>query len=256
MSIKVGTLTAPKFVTIPLPAALFIEPPARMIPPSDSDDSRRAATAGAPDGRRRDPYAHTRLVRTARVALPVVAGLVLLLIVIWPLVGGGGGSDGKGAGPDQGDLEMTKARYLGTDTTERPFEIRANRVMQLGNTGAEVDLDAPEADITLKGGDWLSMAAETGRYDQEKNVLTLKGKVSMFHGEGYEFRTGEALLDVDKGIAWGNKPIEGQGPLGTIEAGGFRIVEDGDVLIFTGKARLRALAARGGDQNRPEGAAP
>lgn len=201
----------------------------------------------------RDPFAHTRVVRTARVALPVVAGLVLLLIVIWPLFGGSG--DGSKAGPDQGDLEMTKARYLGTDTTDRPFEIRADRVMQLGDTGSQVDLSAPEADITMKGGDWLSMAADSGHYDQDKNVLTLQGKVSIFHGAGYEFRTNEAALDVDKGIAWGNKPVEGQGPLGMVEAGGFRVLQDGDVLVFTGAARLRAMAA-GGDKNKPEGTAP
>lgn len=217
-----------------------------------------ARVGGSP----RDPYAHTKLVRTARIALPTVAGLVLLTIIVWPLLSGSPTDSGKGPGPEQGDLEMTKARYLGTDTTDRPFEIRAGRVLQLGNTGAEVDLAAPEADITLKGGEWLSMAADTGRYDQDKNVLSLQGGVSMFHGQGYEFRTDEAFLDVDNGIAWGNRPIEGQGPLGTVEAGGFRVLKEGEVLVFTGKARLRALAADGkpdpvsDNQQKPEATAP
>jgi lipopolysaccharide export system protein LptC len=228
-------------------------------PPSSGGSQSRNTPPGAVPGTVRagngvrDPYAHTRAVRTARVALPVVAGLVLLMIVIWPLFGGSG--DNSKAGPDQGDLEMTKARYLGTDTTDRPFEIRASRVMQLGDTGSKVDLTEPEADITMKGGDWLSLAAEGGHYDQDKNVLTLQGKVSIFHGNGYEFRTSEAALDVDQGIAWGNKPVEGQGPLGMVEAGGFRVLRDGDVLVFTGAARLRAMAASG-DKNKPEGTAP
>ncbi|MFV3128248.1 LPS export ABC transporter periplasmic protein LptC [Niveispirillum sp. KHB5.9] len=203
--------------------------------------SNRPTTARQPAGGGRDPYAHSKAVRVARVALPAVAGVVLLTIFIWPLFSGS--SDKSRPGPAQGDLELTQARYLGTDTGDQPFEIRAQRAAQQGGGRSTVDLSVPQADITLKRGTWLSVAADKGKYDQDNQVLALDGTVSFFHGSGYELRTQEAVLDVKKGIAWGNRPVEGQGPMGTVEAGGFRVLDDGDVLVFTGHARLRAFSA-------------
>lgn len=205
--------------------------------------SSRPTAARLSAGGKRDPYAHTRAVRVARVALPALAGMVLLTIFIWPLLGGS--SDKSRPGPAQGDLELTQARYLGTDTSDQPFEIRAERAAQQGGEGSVVDLAEPQADITLKQGTWLAMAAKSGVYDQDRQVLTLDGAVSFYHGSGYELRTPAATLDVKQGIAWGNSPVEGQGPLGTVEAGGFRVLNDGDVLVFTGHARLRTFGAAG-----------
>lgn len=203
--------------------------------------SNRPIAPRLPAGGGRDPFAHSKAVRVARVALPAVAGVVLLTIFIWPLFGGS--SDKSKPGPAQGDLELTQARYLGTDKGDQPFEIRAERAAQQGGGRSMVDLTVPQADITLKRGTWLSMTAAKGAYDQDKQVLSLEGTVSFYHGSGYELRTQEAILDVKKGIAWGNKPVEGQGPMGTVEAGGFRVLQDGDVLVFTGHARLRAFGS-------------
>jgi len=43
---------------------------------------------------------------------------------------------------------------------------------------------------------------------------------------------------MSKGSAEGDDPIEGHGPFGTIVAEGFRIENQGEVIVFTGKARL------------------
>lgn len=221
-----------------------------------SPSTNRPIPARPAAGGGHDPYAHTRVVRAARIALPAVAGLVLLTVFVWPLFGGS--SDKTRPGPAQGDLELTQARYLGTDTSDQPFEIKADRVAQQGGGGSIVDLTAPQADITLKRGAWLAMAAQQGRYDQDSQVLALMGNVSFFHGSGYELRTQEATLDVKRNLAWGNRPVEGQGPMGTVEAGGFRVLNDGDVLVFTGHARLRAFGAGGkaDDNDKPGETAP
>ncbi|QJE71998.1 LPS export ABC transporter periplasmic protein LptC [Aerophototrophica crusticola] len=202
---------------------------------------RHAAAAAAMAPRRRggprDPHAHTRAVNTAKVALPALAALVLLLVGAWPLVTGD--HETRKAGPESGELEMVDARYVGTDQTARPFEVRANRVVQTGQGGKLVELVEPQAEITLQGGDWLSITAERGRYDQTSGHLSLEGKVQFFHDGGYEFLTDQAELDTTKGLAWGDRPVRGQGPFGDIDAGGFRIVDDGNTIVFTGKARLR-----------------
>ncbi|MFM2044450.1 MAG: hypothetical protein RLY86_3026 [Pseudomonadota bacterium] len=204
----------------------------------------RDAIADSPAPRRRgdpvDPRSraetHTRIVNTAKVALPVAAAAILAAIAVWPLFTGEG-EVGR-AGPEVGSLEMVDARFVGTDRKSRPFEVRAARVAQ-GGGGSAVDLVGPQAEITLPGGDWITVSAAQGRYDQDSGRLTLAGQVTLYHDGGYEFVTDAAELDTRTGEAWGAAAVRGQGPIGTIEAGGFRIVDDGDTILFTGRSRLR-----------------
>lgn len=225
--------------------------PTGTTPRRAPDDARHEAVAQVLSGARarraaRNPYAHTRAVNVAKVALPVLAAVVLALIAVWPLFTGGDAP--LAIGPGGGELEMVDARYLGTDQTARPFEVRAQRVLQSGAGGSVVELVNPSAEITLEGGDWLSLTASRGVYDQQSGALSLEGGVTLFHDGGYEFITDAANLDTQKGVAWGNTPVRGQGPFGDIDAGGFRIVDDGNTIVFTGKARLRLVGA---DTGRP-----
>lgn len=188
--------------------------------------------------------ARTKLVNTAKVALPVLAAALIGLIAVWPLFSGQSELR-PGEGPDAGRLEMVDARYLGTDASRRPFEVRAERADHVGSDTV-VDLTNPEAHMVLNGGRWLTVAAERGRYDQRTGRLTLEGNVNLFHDGGYEFSTEAAELDTERGIAWGNTPVDGQGPIGSIDAGGFRVLEDGATVVFTGRARLHVVPATGG----------
>jgi len=228
------------------------------VPPDADTDAHRppegagtshAATASAFLSRRRarpevrDPHAHTRMVNLAKMALPALAAGILGLIVAWPLLQGG--TETRKAGPETGQLEMLDARYLGAEKGKRPFEIRAERVTQIGGQGNAVTLMKPQAELTLDNGQWMTVSAERGRYDRENGKLTLEGEVTLFHDGGYEFMTQQAELDTEKGIAWGNVPVRGQGPSGDVDAGGFRILEGGDTIVFTGKARLRLTDVSG-----------
>ena len=43
------------------------------------------------------------------------------------------------------------------------------------------------------------------------------------------------------GTAEGHEPIEGEGPFGHASGQGFRILEHGDVIIFTGQSHLELV---------------
>lgn len=191
-----------------------------------------------------DAQARTRFVNTAKVALPASAALLIAAIVIWPMF-----SSTPEVKPTEGNdsarLEMVDARYLGLDGGRRPFEVRAERADQVG-TGTVVSLTNPEAQMVLGGGKWLTIAAERGEYDQQSGKLRLQGNVTLFHDGGYEFSTPTAELDTVKGLAWGNSPVSGQGPIGRIDAGGFRVLQNGATVVFTGKARLNVTPGAGG----------
>ncbi|MDE1149293.1 MAG: LPS export ABC transporter periplasmic protein LptC [Azospirillaceae bacterium] len=182
---------------------------------------------------------HTRRVNQAKVVLPTLAGLTIAAIALWPLIKET--TQPRQADPGNGQLEMLDAHFLGTDKTDRPVEVRADRAMQESNQENLIDLVSPEAEITLKSGQWVTLNGDTGRYDKQSGHLTLEGRVTLFHDHGYEFTTDKAEVDTNKNLAWSNARVAGQGPFGDIDAGGFRMTDKGDTIVFTGKARLRLM---------------
>lgn len=185
---------------------------------------------------------YSRFVRLAKYVLPLVAGTVMLLVVVWPELKSKpekfslGLSDVKVE--TAGGQRVINARFTGVDSENRPFSITAESVIQAAGNDKGVHLSQPKADVTLAGDSWVAIAAPKGLFRRDREVLNLSGGVDVFHDDGYEFRTAEARLDFGKSSATGDKPIRGQGPFGTIEAEGFEIAGSGDSILFTGRSRL------------------
>ena len=96
----------------------------------------------------------------------------------------------------------------------------------------------PKADITLDDGTWLVLTAKNGVFRQVKKTLDLTGAVNLFHDSGYEFQTSKAKIDLQKGLARGSAPVRGQGPFGELQGEGFRLLNKGKTIVFTGKSKL------------------
>jgi len=183
---------------------------------------------------------YSRFVTLMKYALPVVAGSVLLLVVVWPEFKpkperfAVGISDLKVN--VEGGQRVVNARFTGVDSESRPFSVTADAVVQDADDG--VKLTQPKADVTLAGDSWVAIAAPQGTFWRKPRVLNLVGGVDLFHDDGYEFQTEEARIDFRIGAASGDTPVKGHGPFGTVDAEGFRIVESGNRIIFNGKSRL------------------
>ena len=188
----------------------------------------------------RSGYSH--FVLLAKYALPVVAGIVMLLVVVWPELKSKpekftiGLSDLKIE--TAGGQRVINARFTGVDSENRPFSITAESVLQTGSYDNALELSHPKADVTLAGESWVAIAAPKGVFRRDEEILDLSGGVDLFHDDGYEFRTAEARLNFSTSAASGSLPIRGQGPLGTIEAEGFRAPGTGDSIFFIGITRL------------------
>ncbi len=185
---------------------------------------------------------YSRFVLLAKYALPVVAGIFMMLVVVWPELKSTpekfviGLSDVKIE--TAGGQRVINARFTGVDSENRPFSVTAESVVQAGSDDNGVELVKPKADVTLAGESWVAISAPKGIFQRDAEILDLSGGVDLFHDEGYEFQTAEARLDFGTSAASGDSPIRGQGPFGTIEAEGFRIAGTGDSIFFTGKSRL------------------
>jgi lipopolysaccharide export system protein LptC len=192
---------------------------------------------------------YSRFVALMRVGLPVVAAAIITIVIAWPQLSEAPKGFRLGisevAPGDSGDQRIVNANFTGTGSEGRPYTITADSAWQAQKSPDSIQLAFPKADLTLNTGAWLAMSAETGVFDRQSQLLDLEGAVNLFHDIGYELHTPSAHIDLVNGSAQGDDPVQGQGPGGTMTSKGFRIMDRGQRIMFTGKSRLVLYPAKG-----------
>lgn len=189
---------------------------------------------------------YSRFVGLMKVALPIAAGILMLMVVIWPQIEEE--SEGFRLGISSvlpggaGGQRIVSARFNGIDSDGRPYTVTADSAVQAeaneDGDAPPVLLESPKADMTLGNGAWIALSADDGAYHKQTETLDLEGNVSGFHDDGYEIRTTRAQIDLGAGAASGSAPVAGHGPLGEIKGEGFRLTDGGKRIVFTGKSQL------------------
>lgn len=195
---------------------------------------------------------YTRFVGMMKLVLPVTAGILMIMVVVWPQFREL--PTGFRLGPaeikidESGGQNVVNARFTGTDSRNQPFTVTASALAQESTSSDTATLKNPKADVALQGGAWVVISAPRGSYRRKAQLLELDGGVTLFHDGGYEMRTGSATFRLAQGEAHGDDPVTGHGPLGLLNASGFRILDGGARILFTGKARLVIYPGRDGEQ--------
>ena len=186
---------------------------------------------------------YSRFVNTAKFILPLIAGLLIALVAVWPKLqpqerqfslGFGVSANAREAA----DPGMLNPRYIGIDDGNMPFSITADLAKSGSGKSGTVELEMPKADVVLEDGTWLVLTAESGVYSRDEKNLALSGAVNLFHDSGYEIRTERATIDLDRGAASGETRVDGHGPFGELRSEGFQLESKGRKIHFTGKSRL------------------
>jgi lipopolysaccharide export system protein LptC len=183
-----------------------------------------------------------RAVRALKVSLTALAAVLIGLLALWPQLRTS--TDRlRIAFADfdvtSDDLSMMNARYVGTDSNNRPFSITADAARQRVPGKGNLQLESPQADIQLQDGSWVMVTADKGDYDPDNRMLNVAGEVRLFHDSGYEFLSREANIDLEQNIVSGSHHITGQGPFGEMEGEGFRFSKGGKMGILIGNSRLK-----------------
>ena len=192
------------------------------------------------------PRAHnqlySQLVGLMKFMLPAAALGIAALVLLWPQF--------NPLDPrfrlapvqvsieDLENLRMVQPRYVGVDENNQPFSIVADQATQAKGSSDTTDLSLPQGDLTMTTGTWLAMTADHGLYHQPDKALDLWGGVNLFHDGGYEISTERARVDLDRGTAQGDTPVQGQGPNSTLSGNGFRILDRGARVEVTGQSRV------------------
>ena len=217
--------------------------------------ARPAGAAGDPPQRYRSSY--SRFVLLAKVVLPLIAGLIVVLVVVWPELKGQPEGFHLGVSDIRvetaGGQRLVNARFTGLDGANRPFSVTADSVLQSADGKGLFDLKQPKADITLDGSRWVALTAPEGTYRRDSQLLDLRGGVDLFHDDGYQFRTATVDVDFAKGTAIGNEPVHGQGPFGTIDGEGIDIMDRGERILVKGRSRLVLYPDSPKPADKPQG---
>lgn len=196
----------------------------------------------SPQGQRALGRRYSRFVSLAKIALPLIALALVMVLVAWPQ---GQNEDSSfsvslAALPagEAGDAGMTHARFVGTDSRNQPFVVTAERAVPNAINPERIALHTLQADMTLDGGAWVSMMSGSGLYDRTLQSLVLADGVELFADNGFAMRTTSARIDLVDGTAHGSEPVSAQGPLGTLDAESFRMEREGRRLLFQGNVRM------------------
>ena len=193
---------------------------------------------------------YSRFVGFMKLALPVSAAVLIGLVVAWPDTdpvrsGLGLTFADVDVGKD-GEVGMTRVRYVGVDKQNQPFVITAGRVLPNSKNAQHLALQELQADMTLDGGRWITLIAERGLYDRERETLQLEGPVDIYSDDGLELHTRSAFVNFATGLARGQNPVQGQGPFGLLNAKGFELFDRGQRIVFSGGVTLTVRPAKHG----------
>lgn len=191
----------------------------------------------------------SRFVGAMRIALPLLALVLIALLIAWPQVYRR--NDGfrlafSTIEVEDGALTMTKARYRGTDHKDQPFLVSADTATQDPSDPKRITLDRISADMTMRDGTWLALNANAGDYHQGEQVLTLQGDISVFTDRGYELHGISARVDLAAGTLASDDKVWGQGPFGLLRSNGMRVDGNGNRVRFINGVQVTLFRNRQG----------
>ncbi len=184
---------------------------------------------------------YRRRVGLLKLLIPAAAAGIVISLVAWPMM--------IESSVDVSDLvseetlingrdEMQNPRFVGTDSANQPYTVTAEVAMRPSNGDDTIFLRMPEADITLKDGDYVNIRAREGWYDRDAETLKLDGAVNLFTDTGFKVQTESIVFDLRDGSAQGDEPVKSQGPWGNLASQGIRYRAEGQVFEFPGRPTL------------------
>ncbi|USI74166.1 LPS export ABC transporter periplasmic protein LptC [Sphingomonas morindae] len=183
---------------------------------------------------------HDRLIAVARVVLPALALVLVLVLALTPVTTGHEISfvlskNRVATAPER--MRVTRALYRGEDDSGQPFALSAASAVQARSADPVVQLKTLRARIGLAGGP-ATLTAPTGAYNMDNQKVALNGAVQFRSQDGYHIDTHDVDLDMKTRALSSRTPVTGRMPLGTFSADRMQADLDARSVVLTGNARL------------------
>lgn len=137
-----------------------------------------------------------------------------------------------------GQIEIAGARYEGVDSQNRPYVVEAATAARDPADEKNVLMTGTHAEISASDKNKIDISANEGRYHTETGKLFLTTDVTLTQDGGYHLYLQDLNIDTKMRAADSDKPLTGEGPIGTLKASGVSVMEQGNLITFTGPATL------------------
>ncbi|MDX1922079.1 MAG: LPS export ABC transporter periplasmic protein LptC [Alphaproteobacteria bacterium] len=185
---------------------------------------------------------YSRIVGSLKLILPISAACILLVLVVLPNVNGSNVEPKKLTAMD---AAMVAPVYTSHDAQNRPYEVKADTARQQPNAAGVTDLSNPKARIDLDNGKTLDAEGKGAQYNEKSGTLNVQKGIVLRHSDGTTFTTEEAHIDMNSKNAEGNKPVTLQGNFGEVKGEGFKAIDGGKTIIFTGQTSAKLKMGSG-----------
>jgi lipopolysaccharide export system protein LptC len=186
---------------------------------------------------------HDRLVRYAKIGLPLIAVAFLLVLAIAPFDRRGDVSfilDKKEVDKAAERMRIETARYSGEDNKGNKFEITAERAIQQSSDQPIVDIEGMMARLGLAQGP-VVIGANKGRYDLDTHLVDILGPVRVVGPDGYRLDTRDVSVDLRDRTMRSRGPAAGAMRLGQFQAGNLSADLGERRIVLGGGARLKIV---------------
>lgn len=184
---------------------------------------------------------HDKLVRAAKLWLPIIGIVFLVLLLVAPFDNRGDVSfilDKKDVDRAEERMRIEKARYSGEDNRGNKFEITAQQAVQQRSDQPIVDIRGMLARLGLARGP-LEIAAPRGRYDLDTQTVAINGPVRVAGPDGYRLETSNVSVDLKERAMTSNGQVRGATELGQFEAESMSADLGERTVTLNGRARLK-----------------
>ncbi|MGE5502197.1 MAG: LPS export ABC transporter periplasmic protein LptC [Ignavibacteriales bacterium] len=180
----------------------------------------------------------SRAVRSLRIVLPAVIALIAAALVgevVWRNIV-------ELPTPQKEArtaIRLLNAHLVGRVKDGRSFEIGARQAIRDENDYQSISLMEPVLVIGEGLPNEARMSARIGAYNERDKLLRLRGGVRIVDGKGHSFASQEAIIDTRTGNVVGQSQVQGDGPLGQLNAKSYSVQDKGDRLVFKGGVHAR-----------------
>jgi len=181
-------------------------------------------------------------VSLLKLVLPTVALVLIVSVILWPMLNDQekrfNVNITKADRESAQNMLVFNATYSGMMGDNSQFTITAEKTEQTSPNDNLVDLIRPKGDILDKNGSWYAVTANMGRLNREAGTLELWDDVNAFQDSGMELLTDNVVIDLESNSGYGLDPLQGQGPMGYVEAEGFRLYNGGARIELLGQSKV------------------
>ena len=183
---------------------------------------------------------HDRLIRSLRVVLPSVIGVLLAVLAFSPFSGKQELSfvlDKDEVDLSRERMRLVEALYRGEDSKGRPFSLRAGSAVQKSSASPTLDMTSLSAQIILNDGP-ASIIARSGMYDLGKETMRVNGPLAV-ESPGYNMVASNVELSLKDRSMKSFGPVSGRTKVGTFNAGRLSADLDTRIVRLDGGVHLR-----------------